>query len=92
MELGLTGVEVAQKWNATLNELQSVLARPELPHGMAEAEYLAMPGHIRVPEADPTKYSTYRAYVDMAAAVAGIVLSNNERITEQLRSIGVELR
>lgn len=90
MDFGLTGVEIAQKWNATLNDLQSVLARPEGP--MTEAEYVAMPGHIRVPEADPTRYSTYRAYVDMAAAVLAIVDSNNRRITEQLRGIGIELR
>jgi hypothetical protein len=91
MTIGLAGSELAAQWNQTLRDLESKLAQPMLPAGVSVSDYVSNPAAIRVPEPDPTKYPTYSAYMDMAAAVIAMISLNNKRIAQQLRAAGVNL-
>ncbi len=89
MELGLTRLELVARWNKTLRELNCKFASLQAPPGVDAKAFESDPRVARVPEADPTKYPTYSAYVDLTTAVMDLIAVNNERILVQLRQAGI---
>jgi len=89
MELGLSRLELIARWNKSLRELNCKLAPLQGPPGVDAKAFESDPRVARVPETDPSKYSTYSAYVDITTAMMDLIASNNERIATQLRDAGV---
>jgi hypothetical protein len=86
MPIGMSRLELVQRWNKTLRELNAKLAPMQGPPGVDLRAFENDPRVVRVPDSPPT-YSTYSAYVDISTAVMDLIARNNERVEQQLRSL-----